>query len=348
MKLYTRLSKINFLKNRYAAKFLFVAFLGILIPVVILLYSTIHLRQYLAPLDLFLLALFLIAIGTVVVVLLFKNLLSPIIKGAAALVEYETILKVPSLPLDYTDEAGIILKNIQSLVLTNQRLLADKKELCEVLTTDLRDKTLQTEVLLNEIVKESTSNEIKKLAFEATESLHKQINFVNNYVEILAQEELINKQPIKVRKVNVQELLDEIKLKRKAALEAKNIQLTFNLKYARIRLKVSNSLFFEALGYVIDNAIKHAPENSKIEVTTEKSRGKLVLQVKDYGIGFNARQAEKIFSKFQTLEAGDSYAPLTGIYLAGQIIERFGGSIVAESDGLNQGARFIIELKLQR
>ena len=348
MKLYTRLSKINFLKNRYTTKFLFVSFFGILIPTVALLYIVIFMKRHFAPLDLFLIALVAVLIGSVVVVLLFRALLMPIISGASALTEYETTLKVPSLPADFTDEAGVILKNIQSLVLTNQRLLADKKELCEVLTTDLRDQTLNTEQLLSTISAMSSSNEVKSLASEAIQSVQNQISFVNSYVEILAEEEIINKQPIKVRKVNVQELLDEVKLKRKADLDAKNLQITFSLKYARIRLKVSNTLLLQALGYLIDNAIKHAPANSKIEVTTEKHRGKLVLQIKNYGVGFNSRQAEKIFSKFQAVEAEDSYAPITGVYLAGQIIERFGGTIVAESDGFNQGAKFIIELKLQR
>lgn len=348
MKLYSQLSKIIFLKNRYLAKFLFVGILGILLPVILLFVFAVYVQNYLAPLDLFLVILTLIIVGTVIMVLILKSLFSPILKGYDALFEYETTLKVPSLPLDYTDEAGMILKNIQSLVQTNQRLLADKKELCEVLTTDLRNLTLQTEIIINTISEKSTHGEVKTLTSKAIESLHQQLNFVDSYVKILGQEEIINKQPIKVRKVNVQELFDEVKLHRKETLDAKNIQLTFKLKYSRIRLKVSNTLFLQALGYLIDNAVKHAPEDSKIEVTTEKHRGKLVLQIRDYGVGFNARQAEKIFSKFQTVEAEDGYAPVPGIYLAGQIIERFGGSIVAESDGFNQGARFIIELKLQR
>lgn len=180
------------------------------------------------------------------------------------------------------------------------------------------------------------------------QSIQHQINFVDAYVEILAQEEIINKQPIKVRKVNVQELLEDLLVKRKSVLEAKNIALTFNLKYSRIRLKVSNTLLSQALGYLIDNAIKHAPENSKIEVSTEKHRGKLILQVRDYGIGFDSRQAETIFSKFQPVQLEGNYAPTTGIYLTSQIIERFGSKIIAESDGINKGAKFILELKLQR
>lgn len=348
MKLYSSLSKISFLKKRYIGKFLFVGFLGILLPVILLFIFVVNVKTYLAPLDLFLIILTLIIVGTVIMVMIVKGLMLPILKAHDALLDYETTLKVPQLPTDFTDEAGVLLKNIQVLILMNQKLLADKKELCDVLTTDLRHQTLNTEMLINAISKESTGGEVKKLASEAIQSVNQQINFVDSYVEILGQEDLINKQPIKIRKVNVQELLDEVKTKRKAILEAKDISLTFNLKYSRIRLKVSNTLLLQAYGYLVDNAIKHAPHGSKIEISTEKFRGKLIFQIKDYGIGFDGRQAEKIFSKFQHGETEGSYSPTPGVYLTSQIIERFGGTIVAESDGIHQGAKFIIELKLQR
>lgn len=348
MKLYSSLSKISFLKNRYLGKFLFVGLLGIVLPIVILFVFTVYVRKYLNPLDLSLIILALIVVGTIVIILLLKGLLFPIMKVHNVLLDYETTLKVPQLPVDFTDEAGVILKNVQGLILNNQRLIADKKELCDVLTTDLRNQTVETEMLLKRIANESNSVEIKKLASDAVNSVSQQINFVNSYVEILAQEEIINKQPIKVRKVNVQELLDDVKKKYQSALDAKNISMTLSLRYSRIRLKVSNTLLMQAYGYLVENAIKHAPEGSKIEITTEKFRGKLIFQIKDFGIGFDARQAEKIFSKFRPVENAGAYSPTPGIYLTSQIIERFGGTIVAESDGMDQGARYIIELKLQR
>lgn len=349
MKLYSKLSKISFLKNSYVAKFLFVGLLGILLPTIGLFIAAVYVRNYLAPLDLFLITLAIIVVGSVVMVMILRNLILPILIASKALQEYTNNFTDPQLPSDHADEVGLILKNIQSLIQTNQKLLADKKELCLVLTTDLRNQNLQTTSLLESITKESTSNSINGLASDAIQSVNKQINFVDTYVHLLEQEDIINKQPIKVRKVNVKELLDEIKLKRHAILEAKNIKLNFSLKYVRIRLKVSNTLLLEALGHLVDNAIKFAPDNSKIEVTTEKHRGKLIFQIRDYGMGFETRDADMVFNKFLSMgENKGGYVPEQGVYLTQQIIQRFGGTIVAESDGINSGAKFIIELKLQR
>lgn len=349
MKLYSKLSKISFLKSGYAAKFLFVGLLGILLPVIGLFVAAVYVRSYLAPLDLFLITLAIIVVGSVVMVLILRNLILPIVIASNALQEYTNTLTVPQLPVDYTDEVGLILKNMQALILANQKLVTDKKEFCTVLTTDLKNQTMQTSRLLESISKASTNNSITNLASDALQSVQKQIHFVDTYVQLLEQEELINKQPIRVRKVNVKDLLDDVKLKRNAILQAKNIALTFNLKYVRVRLKVSNTLLLEALGHLVDNAIKFSADSSKIEISTEKHRGKLIIQIRDYGIGFQSQEADVVFDKFLSLnENKGAYVPEQGIYLTQQIIERFGGTIVAESDGINQGAKFIIELKLQR
>lgn len=349
MKLYAKLSKISFLKNRYVGKFLFIAFFGILLPVIAMLFFVIYMKIYFAPLDLFLIALALTAVGAIIMTVTLKSLMAPVLKASTALLNYGTNLTIPQLPAEYTDEAGAMLKNIQALIQANHKLLTEKKELCHALTTDLRDQTLRTESIIKSIYSQSTSDEVKRNAQEAVRSLKQQINFVDTYVELLVQEELINKQPIKVRNVNLQELFEEAAQKRKTQMEAKNISVNFKITIYKIRLKVSNTLLLQALGYLIDNAIKYAPEGSKIDIYTEKNRGKLLIQIKDYGIGFESAQADDLFSKFRLLNEDESdYAPGTGVYLASQIIERFGGSLVADSEGKNRGARYSIELKLYR
>jgi K+-sensing histidine kinase KdpD len=160
---------------------------------------------------------------------------------------------------------------------------------------------------------------------------------------------LINKQPIKIKTINLQELFEEVKQKRKIALEVKNVKINFKIAVSKIRLKGSKTLFLQAFGYLIDHAIKCAPENSEIDILTEKNRGKLLIQVKDAGIGYENLLSEQFFNKLNLFKENQaSYASSTGIYLTGQIIERFGGSISAESKGINRGTLFLIELKLYR
>jgi signal transduction histidine kinase len=349
MKIYSKLSKIGFLKDRYTAKFVFVAVLSIFIPVILFCFVLFFVGSYLTPLFLFFIAMALLILGIVSIVLVIKSLMLPVIKASEALQAYDKKYIATPLPDNYTDEAGLLLKNIAALMRINQKLVTDKKDLCTLLINYLKVQTLESTVLVNSIYEKSTSHEIGTLASDATASLKGQINFIDTFVELLVQEELINKQPIKIRTINLQELFEEVKQKRKIALEVKNIKINFKIAVSKTRLKGSKTLFLQAFGYLIDHAIKCAPENSEIDILTEKNRGKLLIQVKDAGIGYENLLSEQFFSKLNLFKENQaSYASSTGIYLTGQIIERFGGSISAESKGINRGTLFLIELKLYR
>jgi hypothetical protein len=69
---------------------------------------------------------------------------------------------------------------------------------------------------------------------------------------------------------------------------------------------------------------------------------KLVLQ--DNGIGFDNKDAEKIFTSFTRLHAKDKYEGTgLGLSLCKKIVERHNGCIVAEGKE-GEGARFTILL----
>jgi signal transduction histidine kinase len=102
------------------------------------------------------------------------------------------------------------------------------------------------------------------------------------------------------------------------------------------------SLVFQNL---ISNAIKYAKEGVPpvIRISAEKAEGAPLIRVKDNGIGFNQKYAERVFDLFQRL--GDSKVPGTGLGLAicRRIIERNGGRIWAESEpGI--GSTFLFSL----
>ena len=218
LKLYSFLSKISFLKNRYVAKFLFVAFLGIHIPLIGMVFFVVYLEHHLSPLNVFLITLMLTGIATFITLLILKNLMMPVLKGSKALMDYRTNLTVPQLPLDFTDEAGMMLRNIQSTIQANQKLIAEKKELCKILTTDLRTQALNTETIINSIYKESTSDTVKNLAKDAVQSLNQQLNSVAIFVNLLEEEERINKEQVRLRRINLKLVFDEVQLKFRSKL----------------------------------------------------------------------------------------------------------------------------------
>ena len=95
----------------------------------------------------------------------------------------------------------------------------------------------------------------------------------------------------------------------------------------------------QALGNVIDNAIKFSPHGSHVLVRVSADNQRLSFEVYDQGEGMLAEEAEKVFDPFFHADrVGDERAPGAGLGLpvAKQIIEAHGGRISAESPPKNQ------------
>ncbi|MFY9151143.1 MAG: PAS domain S-box protein [Prolixibacteraceae bacterium] len=103
------------------------------------------------------------------------------------------------------------------------------------------------------------------------------------------------------------------------------------------------NLVFENL---ISNALKFTSKNEKtiIEIGKCNKSDKCSFYIKDNGVGFDMKYADKLFGVFQRLHNQDDFEG-TGIGLANikQIIQKHGGSITAHAE-LNKGATFFINL----
>ena len=95
------------------------------------------------------------------------------------------------------------------------------------------------------------------------------------------------------------------------------------------------------LSNLIENACKFSNQVGPVEIGQEDS----TFFVKDRGIGFDQQYAEKLFLPFERLVLDRDY-PGTGIGLANvkRIVERHGGKVWAESEGLGKGAIFHFSL----
>jgi PAS domain S-box-containing protein len=100
---------------------------------------------------------------------------------------------------------------------------------------------------------------------------------------------------------------------------------------------------------LVGNAVKYrapgrAPE-IEITVTPQADGGAWRFCVADNGIGIDPAQFDRLFKVFQRLHARDQYEGNgIGLAVARKIVERHGGRIWVESDGVGLGSRFCFSL----
>jgi PAS domain S-box-containing protein len=83
---------------------------------------------------------------------------------------------------------------------------------------------------------------------------------------------------------------------------------------------------------LIGNAIKYrGPQPPRIHIGSERRREELVILVKDNGIGFEQRYAERVFLPFKRLHGSDHPGSGIGLAICKKIVERHGGWIWVES-----------------
>lgn len=100
----------------------------------------------------------------------------------------------------------------------------------------------------------------------------------------------------------------------------------------------------EALGNILDNAVKYSYEDSTIQVLIREYELYVAISVKNKGIGISEQESPKIFGRFYRSEKVLQKEGVgLGLYLARKILQREDGYIEVRSEE-GDGAEFILYL----
>jgi signal transduction histidine kinase len=100
----------------------------------------------------------------------------------------------------------------------------------------------------------------------------------------------------------------------------------------------------QAVGILLDNAVKYTPERGEISVKAYSENGNARLEVSDSGIGVPREDIGRIFDRFyRTDEARSVRGTGLGLAIARQIAEAHGGTLTVHS-APGKGSTFVLKL----
>jgi signal transduction histidine kinase len=105
----------------------------------------------------------------------------------------------------------------------------------------------------------------------------------------------------------------------------------------------SLNAFNMVISNLLENAIKYSPKNTPVEIKGSITDGRLLIAVKDHGLGLTPRDKKRIFKMFyRSGEVSKRAIPGTGLglFIVKTTLEQLGGSISVESEGLGLGSKF--------
>ena len=121
-----------------------------------------------------------------------------------------------------------------------------------------------------------------------------------------------------------------------------------NIDETSVLVKIDRDAMKLAVNNLLDNAVKFSPENSEVKVTLEKQGEKLLLKIKDDGIGIPKNEQRSIFEKFYRAKDALLHSITgtgLGLTIVKQIVEAHSGTIEVESE-VGKGSLFTVRIPL--
>lgn len=154
---------------------------------------------------------------------------------------------------------------------------------------------------------------------------------------------------LEFRPTNLYEVIKNVCSSQKPAAEAKEIALDFNADRTKIHVFGDMVRLQQIFTNIVSNSIKFTPQGGEVAINISLNNGKVTISVKDNGQGISAQALPNIFRQFAQGDektSGDRSGLGLGLSISKILIEKHNGKIAAKSEGIGQGAEFVVEMPL--
>ena len=151
---------------------------------------------------------------------------------------------------------------------------------------------------------------------------------------------------LNLKSCNIIKIVEDITLSAADCIEEKGINLTFDTDTEEKVMFCDPDKVERIVLNLLSNAVKFTPEGGNVYVSICSGSNKIIISVKDNGIGIPPEMSDLIFKRFVQVDktyTRDREGSGIGLSLVKSLVEMHGGSISVKSK-LGEGSEFIIEI----
>ena len=203
----------------------------------------------------------------------------------------------------------------------------------------------------SELLSESLQNpEEKEMANQILKSSKRLTETLNKILNVTRLE--FDKLEVKLRDIDVIEMIDQLKILFSKSASAKNISIKTKISQDEIVVKTDGRMLDEMITNLLNNAIKYTQDgfiDISAETIVRENKNYLLLKVADTGVGIPKNKQEIIWKECRQVSEGMNRSfegTGLGLTIIKKYVETLSGKITLESE-IGKGSTFIIEIPVE-
>ncbi len=242
-------------------------------------------------------------------------------------------------------------KNNRTLLHKNEEIQAQNvklKESNEVLNQfayvaahDLKEPLRNIGSFIN-LIQKKYGRQFNQEANEYMGFVTDSVKKLNNLLTDLLEYSRISGQEAKKEVSNLNEVLERVLRQMRESIRQKNVLIHYPEQLPSIQIDKNH--LAHLLRHLISNAIKFTDQQPQITINAKRVKDKVLISIRDNGIGIDKAFGSKIFNLFHQLDKQHHYDSTgMGLSICKNIVEKYDGNIWFESSNGN-GTTFFISM----
>ena len=205
--------------------------------------------------------------------------------------------------------------------------------------------------LADVLIEEAETPELRESLEIIRRSSSRLLNLLNEVLDISKIEAGTFR--IKLETADIVKVCSDEVMLFQAAAAAKNVDLSFSVNDAPACVRIDPVRVQQVLSNLISNAIKFTSDGFvRVTLTVERSseEPRLIISVKDSGIGISEEDHDKVFLEFIQVgrsQIGSNKGTGLGLAICRKVVDLMGGTIKLQSQ-LGHGSEFVVKLPFKK